>query len=282
MSSRITTAGSISVAELENGIFDGRTVLGIPKGYYNVFELDKKAFRPLGAELSLHAPTGRLQISSKKRLVLDRGLADLLGFSREVSMSENLQNSRPSILLKSIPVKNKRCGGGRTETFPVLQYKRLASGPLSQLTLTILDMGGSKLGFDYLSAVLHIRRNGGRSWPRERQEMPLGGFSRSLRYRGIRKGWGRGPAVRFQAVLRGVQTKKGHHPRGRWGREAQRVERRKCFICCPQMAPPVGVYWEQVGRLRGPRSRNGLDDRHLNLLSLRCNGAASQGSKGDE
>ena len=50
-------------AELENGIFDGRTVLGIPKGYYNICELDKEAFRPLGAELSLHAPTGRLQIS---------------------------------------------------------------------------------------------------------------------------------------------------------------------------------------------------------------------------
>ena len=69
-------------AELENGIFDGRTVLGIPKGYYNVCELDKEAFRPLGAELSLHAPTGLLQICSKQRLVLDRGLADL-GFSRE-------------------------------------------------------------------------------------------------------------------------------------------------------------------------------------------------------
>ena len=186
-------------AELENGIFDGCTVLGIPKGYYNVCELDKEVFRPLGAELSLHAPTSHLQISSKKRLVLDRGLVDLLGFSREfsepgqshtadkphrlfihreicvhlaeVSMSENLHNSRPSILLKSIPVKNKRCGGGWTETFPVLQYKQLASEPLSQLTLTILDMGGRKLGSDYLSAVLHTRRNGGRGWPRECQEM---------------------------------------------------------------------------------------------------------------
>ena len=141
-------------AELENGVFDGRTVLGIPKGYYNVCELDKEAFRPLGAELSLHAPTGRLQISSKKkkkkkkkkkrkRLVLDRGLADLLGFSREffepgqshiedkphrlfthqeicmhlaeVSTSDNLHNGRPSTLLKSIPVENERCGGGRTD-----------------------------------------------------------------------------------------------------------------------------------------------------------------------
>ena len=35
-------------AELENGVFDGRTVLDIPKGYYNGCELDKEAFRPFG------------------------------------------------------------------------------------------------------------------------------------------------------------------------------------------------------------------------------------------
>ena len=52
-------------AELENGIFDGRTVLGIPKGYYNVCELDKEAFRPLGAELSLHAPTAACRFPQK-------------------------------------------------------------------------------------------------------------------------------------------------------------------------------------------------------------------------
>ena len=78
------------------------------------------------------------------------------------------------------------------------------------------------------------------------------------------------------------KRKKVTLPRGRWGAEARRVERRRCFICRLQTAPPAGVYWEQVGRLRGPRSRNGLDDRHSNLLSLRRNGAASQGSKGDE
>ena len=117
--------------------------------------------------------------------MLNRGLADLLGFSleffepsqshiadkphrlithreicvhpAEVSTSENLHNGRPSTLLKSIPFENERCGGGRIKTSPVLQYKRLSSGPLSQLTLTILDTGGRKLGFDYLSAVLHIR-----------------------------------------------------------------------------------------------------------------------------
>ena len=112
--------------------------------------------------------------------------------------------------------------------------------------------------------------------------MPWGGFSRSRGYRGIRKGWERGPAVRFQAVRRGVQMKKGHRPRGRWGAEARRVERRRRLICRPETAPPAGVYWDQVGRLRRPRSTDGLADRHSNLLSLRHNGAASQGSKGDE
>ena len=110
--------------------------------------------------------------------------------------------------------------------------------------------------------------------------MPWGGFSRSRGYRGIRKGWGRGLAVRFRAVQRGVQTKKGR--RGRWGAEARRVERRQCFICCPQMAPPAGVYWEQVDRLRRPHTTDRVADQHSNLLSLRCDGAASQGSKGEE
>ena len=49
--------------EIKNGIFDRHTLLGIPKGYYNVCELDKEVFPPLGAELSLYAPTGRLQVS---------------------------------------------------------------------------------------------------------------------------------------------------------------------------------------------------------------------------
>ena len=60
VSSRITTDGSISVCEL-----------------------DKEAFWPLGAELSLHAPTSCLQLSVKKHLILNSGLAKLLGFSRE-------------------------------------------------------------------------------------------------------------------------------------------------------------------------------------------------------
>ena len=133
---------NIGAELLNNKVSDGRTVLDIPDGYYNVCELDKEAFRPLGAELSLHAPTGRLQLSAKKRLILNGGLAKLLGFSREtfepgqshiadepnrlaihweicvhlaeVSTSENIHNGRPSTLLKSVPFENERCGGGRT------------------------------------------------------------------------------------------------------------------------------------------------------------------------
>ena len=159
-------------------------MLKIPDGYYNVCELND-VFQPLGTEFSLHAPTGRLQVSAEKRLVINRRLADLLGISRdtfepgktytadephrlavhreicihlaEISTSENLYNGHPTTLLRSVPVKNERCGGGRAETFSGLQYKRLASGTVSQLTLAILDTIGRKLYFDHVSATLHIR-----------------------------------------------------------------------------------------------------------------------------
>ena len=78
------------------------------------------------------------------------------------------------------------------------------------------------------------------------------------------------------------KKKKGHHPRGRWGAEARRVERRRCFICRPQMAPPAGVYQEQVGGLCRPHTTDGVADRHSNLLSLRRNGLRTQGWEGDK
>ena len=74
----------------------------------------------------------------------------------EMSTSENLHNGRPSTLLRSVPVENERCGGDRTETFPILQYKRLALDANLQLTLTVLDVNGKKK-VDYMSATLHIR-----------------------------------------------------------------------------------------------------------------------------
>ena len=54
----------------------------------------------------------------------------------EVSSSDNLHNGHPSTLLRSVLVGNERSGSGRTETFPFLQYKRLSSGPASQLTIS--------------------------------------------------------------------------------------------------------------------------------------------------
>ena len=75
----------------------------------------------------------------------------------EVSSSDNLHNGRTSTLLRSVPVENEMCGSGPTETFTVLQYKRLSSGPVSQLTSSLRDTNGKSLNFDHLSATLHIR-----------------------------------------------------------------------------------------------------------------------------
>ena len=76
---------NISAALKNNQIRIGPTT--IPDGYYNVCELDK-FFKLLNAELTLHTPTGRLQLSTVKRLnlpvILNSGLAKLLGFSHEI------------------------------------------------------------------------------------------------------------------------------------------------------------------------------------------------------
>ena len=75
----------------------------------------------------------------------------------EMISSDNLHNGHPSTLLRSVPVENERCGSGRTETFPVLQYKRLSPGPVSQLTISLRDTNGRRLSFENLSTTLHIR-----------------------------------------------------------------------------------------------------------------------------
>ena len=63
-----------------NQVSNGHTTT-VPDDYYNVCKLSEDVFQPLGAELNLHAQTGRLQLSTKKRLVLNSGLVKLLGFS---------------------------------------------------------------------------------------------------------------------------------------------------------------------------------------------------------
>ena len=165
-------------AALKNNQVSNRHTTTVPDGYYNVCELSEVVFQPLETELNLHAPPGRLQLSAKKRLVLNSDLAKLLWFSldrfepgntyiadepdrlavyreicvhlAEVSSSDNLHNGHPSTLLRSVPVAT--CGSGRTETFPVLQYKRLAQGANPQLIIKVRDVNGRKLSLAYLSA----------------------------------------------------------------------------------------------------------------------------------
>ena len=66
----------------------------------------------------------------------------------EVSSSDNLHNGHPSTLLKSVLIENEKCGSGRTETFHVLQYKRLSSCLVSQLTISLRDTKGKRLPFN--------------------------------------------------------------------------------------------------------------------------------------
>ena len=47
-------------------------------------------FQPLGTKLNLHAPTGHLQLSAKKSMVLNSGLAKLLGVFYETDSSPAL------------------------------------------------------------------------------------------------------------------------------------------------------------------------------------------------
>lgn len=154
-------------------------------GYYNVCELSVEVFQPLGTELDLHAPTGRLKLSTKKRLVLNSGLAKLLGFSRdrfepgdmyiadephrltvdrdfcvylaEINSSDNLHKGHSFTLTRSVPVENERCWSGQTETFSDLQCKRPAQDAKPQLTITVRDVSVVKLSFDYLCGTLHIK-----------------------------------------------------------------------------------------------------------------------------
>ena len=74
-------------------------------------------------------------------LVVHREVLVYLG---EVSTFENLHNGHSSTLLRSVPVENERRGGGRTESYPVLQYKSLTFGATPQLALNVLDVNGAR------------------------------------------------------------------------------------------------------------------------------------------
>ena len=68
-------------AALETNQVSNRHTTAVPDGYYNVCEL----IQPLETELNVHAPIGRLQRSTKKRLVLNSAFAILLGFLAHLS-----------------------------------------------------------------------------------------------------------------------------------------------------------------------------------------------------
>ena len=71
----------------------------IPDGHYNACELDEEVFQPLGTKLCLHAPTGRLQLSAKKRLAL-AGWPNSLGLlkGRSNPVKHTLQTSHTGLL----------------------------------------------------------------------------------------------------------------------------------------------------------------------------------------
>ena len=257
---------------------------------------------PPAAWSYLHAPTGPLELSAERRLVVNCQLADLLRFSwntfepgkphtadkphqlavyrevcmhlAEISISENLHNGRPSTLLRSIPVENEMWGRSDVNISPLAVQTASIGDCFSTDPHGIKDVDNKELDFDHLSAVLHIR-NVWRGWPWERQQMPRAGFSRSGGYQRIQKGWRREPAVCIPAVRPGVLKKESRHPRGRWGAEALRAEQGRCFICRPQAAPHAGIYWEQVGRLCGLGPRNGVAHWREGLGSLHRNRAGT-------
>ena len=115
----------------------------------NTFEAAKMLLRN-----GLTRSSGTYTADEPHRLVVHREVYIHLA---ELSTSENLTNGQSSTLLRSIPVENEKRGAGRTISFQVLQYKRVAAGPISQLTISLRDSKGKRLPFKYISATLHIR-----------------------------------------------------------------------------------------------------------------------------
>ena len=88
----------------------------------------------LGFSQEIFQPGKEYTADKPHRLAVYRGICVHLA---EVSSSDNLQNGQTTTLLRSVPVGNEKCGSGRTETFHVLQYKRLSSGLFHLETLRV-------------------------------------------------------------------------------------------------------------------------------------------------
>ena len=169
-----------------NSIYFDTKVITIPDGYYNVCDLNEEVFKPNGAELELHSPSGFLRLTSNaSRIQLGDNLMRTLGFTvksieprqvllglkhpqlaiykklnihlLQLSTFQNSYNGMPSTLLRSVPVENEKCGGGRTVAFQVLQYKKLMTGDIPQLTVFVMDEHGQKINLEYISITLYIK-----------------------------------------------------------------------------------------------------------------------------
>ena len=123
-------------------------VLGYPQ---NTFEAEKMLLRN-----GLTRSSKTYTADEPQRLAVHQEVYIHLA---ELSTSETLTNGQPSTLLRSIPVENENRGAGSTISFQVLQYKRLAADPISQLTISLRNSKGKRLPFEYISATLH-NRNG--------------------------------------------------------------------------------------------------------------------------
>ena len=68
-----------------------QTTVLVPDGYYNARELDKEAFKPLGAKLHLDTHTGLLQLTTKNdNIVMSSELAKVLGFPQNTFEAEKM------------------------------------------------------------------------------------------------------------------------------------------------------------------------------------------------
>ena len=173
---------------LDNDIYFVRTTerKKIPPGYYNICTLHEEIFEPLGAELALNEANGIVKVTGgKTAMTLGKGLAKTLGFHKrfdltttpqlgyqlpslvphrelcvildQISTTDNILLNKPSTVLRTVPVKDEKYNSGRTETFSSLQHKKLQTGSISNLKISVLDVKGQFIDIGYLSIVLHVK-----------------------------------------------------------------------------------------------------------------------------
>jgi hypothetical protein len=75
-----------------------------------------------------------------------------------VSTKENRLNQFPSTSLRAVYVQTEANNCGRSVEFSKRQYKKLVTGSLSHIKLSVLDIDNTPITLASLSCVLHIRK----------------------------------------------------------------------------------------------------------------------------